>query len=70
MTAEFSTAPSLPRRMSAPTLTVEARLARLEQQLTELRQRLDSLERTLATRADHPVDRTAVREKVTFDWQS
>jgi hypothetical protein len=46
------------------------RLARLERQVDDLRRRLDSIERGLAVRSDNPVDRTAVREKVTFDWQS
>ena len=45
------------------------RLARLERQVDELRRRLDAIERGLAIRSDNPVDRTAVREKVTFDWQ-
>lgn len=48
---------------------VEERLVRIERQLAELRRRVEVVERSLAVRADNPSDRTAVREKVTFDWQ-
>ncbi|HEV2520517.1 MAG TPA: hypothetical protein VGX00_07905 [Thermoplasmata archaeon] len=57
--------------MAAPSNpTLEARLANLEQQLQELRNRLAALERTLASPGEHPVDQSAVRRKVTYDWQS
>lgn len=49
---------------------IVARLDELERQITEIRKRLAQLEHDLATRTSHPVDQTAVREKVTFDWQS
>ncbi len=57
--------------MADPTSSSLAeRLDRIEKQITEMRRRLADLEKSLAARADHPGDRTAVREKVTFDWQS
>ncbi len=48
---------------------LERRVAELERQLAEIRSKIAALERTLAARADHPADRQAVREKVTYDWQ-
>lgn len=56
--------------MGAATPDIAERLARLEKQVAEIRRRLDGIERTLAIRSDNPSDRTAIREKVTFDWQS
>ncbi len=56
--------------MAAGKVSVEERIVRLERQLAEVQRRLDALERHLTQKAEHPVDRTAVREKVTFDWQS
>ncbi len=50
--------------------SVAQRIEQLERQVAEMRRRIDRLERALAQRSDHPVDRTAVREKVTFDWQA
>ncbi|MCI4325776.1 MAG: hypothetical protein L3K00_07875 [Thermoplasmata archaeon] len=56
-----------------------ARLAELERQVSDLRQRLAALEarllqstgaRPLQPREEHPLDRDAVQEKVVFDWQS
>lgn len=55
--------------MPAADPAILERLAQLEQQIAEIRQRLGALERMLASRSSHPVDQTAVREKVTFDWQ-
>ncbi len=56
--------------MADPTSSLAERLDRIEKQIAEMRRRLADLEKSLAARADHPGDRTAVREKVTFDWQS
>ncbi len=47
-----------------------ARLEQLEKELRELRLRLAMLEKQLDPRAEHPSDRTAVREKVAYDWQA
>jgi hypothetical protein len=48
---------------------IDARVAELEQQVRELRARVILLERALADRLEHPVDKSAVRSKVTYDWQ-
>jgi hypothetical protein len=45
------------------------RIRALEQQVQELRARLAVLEKLVVPRAEHPTDRTVVREKVTYDWQ-
>jgi Tfp pilus assembly protein PilO len=47
-----------------------ARLTQLEKDLRDLRLRLAQLEKQLDPRAEHPSDRTAVREKVEYDWQA
>jgi Tfp pilus assembly protein PilO len=47
-----------------------AKLAQLEKDLRELRLRLAALEKQLDPRSEHPSDRTAVREKVAYDWQA
>jgi len=47
-----------------------AKLAQLEKDLRDLRLRLAALEKQLDPRAEHPSDRTAVREKVAYDWQA
>ena len=59
-------------RMAMPddAAAMAARLAQLEQELRDLRARLALLEKQLAPRAENPADRTAVREKVTYDWQA
>jgi hypothetical protein len=46
------------------------RLAQLEKELKDLRVRLAQLEKQLDPRGEHPSDRTAVREKVAYDWQA
>lgn len=48
---------------------LEARLRALEQQLAELRARVEALERFTGPRIEHPNDRAAVRDKTPFDWQ-
>jgi hypothetical protein len=48
----------------------EDRFRQLELQIHELRARISALEKLLAPRAENPSDRTTVREKVTYDWQS
>jgi Tfp pilus assembly protein PilO len=47
-----------------------AKLAQLERDLRDLRVRLAQLEKQLDPRAEHPSDKTAVREKVAYDWQA
>ena len=47
-----------------------ARLDELEKELRDLRLRLALLEKQLDPRSEHPSDRTAVREKVAYDWQA
>jgi Tfp pilus assembly protein PilO len=47
-----------------------AKLAQLEKDLRDLRARLAALEKQLDPRGEHPSDRTAVREKVSYDWQA
>ncbi|HZY70127.1 MAG TPA: hypothetical protein VFF67_04010 [Thermoplasmata archaeon] len=54
-------------RPAAPDL--ESRLRALEQQVAELRARVEALERFTAPRVEHPTDRAAVRDKASFDWQ-
>ncbi|HTT14476.1 MAG TPA: hypothetical protein VMG81_01670 [Thermoplasmata archaeon] len=57
--------------MSTPApLDLPARLQQLEREVRELRLRIADLERKLEPRAEHPEDRTVVREKVTYDWQA
>ncbi len=45
------------------------RISRLERDLRELRLRVAALEKRVGASAEHAVDRTAVREKVAYDWQ-
>ncbi|MGA9840246.1 MAG: hypothetical protein WBF81_08705 [Thermoplasmata archaeon] len=47
-----------------------AKLEQMEKDLRDLRLRLASLEKLLDPRAEHPSDRSAVREKVSYDWQA
>ena len=47
-----------------------AKLAQLEKDLRDLRLRLATLEQKLDPRGEHASDRTAVREKVSYDWQA
>lgn len=58
--------------MSAPSNPdLAARVAELERQLRDLRARLAVLERgPVGPRKENPDDRSAVREKVTYDWQA
>jgi hypothetical protein len=46
-----------------------ARLQELERQLADLKTRVATLEQLLELRAEHPVDRAAVRGKTVYDWQ-
>ena len=46
------------------------RLAQLEKDIIALRARIAQLEKQLDPRSEHPSDRTAVREKVAYDWQA
>jgi Zn-dependent protease with chaperone function len=46
------------------------RLAQLEKDVLALRARIAQLERQLDPRSEHPSDRSAVREKVAYDWQA
>ncbi|MFI5418545.1 MAG: hypothetical protein ACHQ2Y_06595 [Candidatus Lutacidiplasmatales archaeon] len=56
--------------MAAPeTAPLGQRVAELERQLRELRLRLAELELLVSPRRDNPADKTAIREKVVYDWQ-
>jgi|HubBroStandDraft_1064217.scaffolds.fasta_scaffold01585_8 hypothetical protein len=46
------------------------KLAQLEKDIVALRARIAQLEKQLDPRSEHPSDRTAVREKVAYDWQA
>jgi hypothetical protein len=46
-----------------------ARIAALEAEVRSLRERVTLLERLTSPRMEHPLDRDAVTEKSTFDWQ-
>jgi len=56
--------------MSASQPNLAARLADLERDLRDLRARVVALERLVGNTGDHAVDRTIVREKVSYDWQA
>ena len=47
------------------------RIVALEAQVRDLLQRVAALEAKIknSPRAEHPLDREAVREKVSYDWQ-
>lgn len=48
-----------------------ARLAELEKQVRELRNRVTSLERLVGTTVpEHPADTAVVQKKAVYDWQS
>jgi hypothetical protein len=53
-----------------PPPDLAARVAELERQLRDLRARVVLLEKGSAPRRDNPDDRSAIREKVVYDWQS
>jgi uncharacterized protein with von Willebrand factor type A (vWA) domain len=57
--------------MAGPDPALLARISSLEQQVRELRSRLAALEsaRGRPARAENPLDRDTVREKVSYDWQ-
>lgn len=52
-----------------PEPSLADRLARLEKQLDDLRERVLSLEKAVGPTGEHAVDRAWVREKTTYDWQ-
>jgi hypothetical protein len=56
--------------MADPPELLAARIAKLEHDLQSLDDRLRALEQESRRRPEHPVDRSAVRGKVTYDWQS
>jgi hypothetical protein len=58
--------------MSAPpSPDLAARVAELERQLRDLKARIAVLEHgPIGPRKENPDDRSAVREKVTYDWQA
>jgi hypothetical protein len=57
--------------MAMPDPAFTARLAALEQQVRDLRARVAALELVLkgSPRAEHPLDRDTVQDKVSYDWQ-
>lgn len=56
--------------MADDAAAMAARLEELEKELEALRARIATLERQLDPRSEHPSDRAAVREKVSYDWQA
>lgn len=48
---------------------LDARIARLEQQLKDLHTRLVALERLVGAGGLHEYDQATVRRKVEYDWQ-
>jgi hypothetical protein len=60
-----------PGAMPPPeTSDLAARLAQVERELRELRQRVAALERLMGSGEEHPTDQTTVRQKVSYDWQA
>lgn len=55
---------------ASPAPDLLTRVAELERQLRDLRARVAQLERGSAPRKENPDDQSAIRDKVTFDWQS
>lgn len=53
--------------LSSPT---DERLRSIEQRLQALSERVAELERSVGQSGEHPVDRSTVRSKVTYDWQA
>ncbi|HUJ77432.1 MAG TPA: hypothetical protein VLX64_00345 [Thermoplasmata archaeon] len=57
--------------MPAPDLPeLQARLDQLLREIAELRRRVAALERMVGSTSEHPIDRTVVEGKVSYDWQS
>jgi hypothetical protein len=56
--------------MTDETEKLRTDLLRLEKLLRDLTERIATLERNSGPRLEHPTDRAAVRQKVTYDWQS
>jgi len=54
----------------ADSADLEARLARVEHELKELRVRVAALERMVGAGDLHPADSATVQKKVTYDWQA
>jgi len=54
----------------ADSADLEARLARVEHELRELRLRVAALERMVGAGELHPGDSATVQKKVTYDWQA
>ena len=54
---------------ASPPAPLTARLQELERQVADLKTRVATLEQLLELRAEHPVDRAAVRAKTVYDWQ-
>ncbi len=55
---------------ASETSDVDARIARLEQQVKELYARIIALERLVGSGGLHDYDQATVRRKVEYDWQS
>lgn len=56
--------------MADPTADSDERIALLERQIRELRDRVAALERLMGSGEEHPTDQTTVRKKVVYDWQA
>lgn len=69
--AEFISSEVVRSAMADPSPSdLPARIQQLERELRDLRLRLADIERRLDPRHEHPEDKTAVREKVAYDWQA
>ncbi len=54
-----------------PSDDLAERLADLEREVRQLRARVAALERAVSTtEGQHSTDRTAIRQKVVYDWQA
>lgn len=66
----LSSSGQIPPRMTDVDPAFRDRLDQLERDLRELRGRVAALERLVGTAGEHAADRSTVREKVSYDWQS
>jgi hypothetical protein len=49
---------------------LKLQIQRLEAKVRELSDRIEILERFTGPRVENPIDQAAIRQKVTYDWQS
>lgn len=56
--------------MSDDLAELKLQIQRLEARLRDLADRVENLERFTGPRVENPIDQAAIRQKVTYDWQS